>query len=162
MPILLKGIEGIRSYSGFHLGKSGWIEIGQPMIDAFAAATDDRDPLSVDPEEAARGPYGVPVAQNYLILAMVSPMLHDIFLFEDIGLARQWGIERLRFPAPVPVSSCIRLDARLKSARTELTGLRFVLGCTVECDSTTEPALEADIVYQVWPLACAGKKDYAL
>lgn len=162
MPILLKGIEGIRSYAGFPLGKSGWVEIGQPMIDAFAAVTDDRDPLSVDHEEAARGPYGAPVAQNCLILAMVSPMLHDIFLLEDIGLVRQCGIESLRFPAPVPVNACIRLDARLKCARTELASLRFVLECTIECDSTTAPVLEADIAYQVWQPACAGKRDYAL
>ncbi|WP_322057043.1 MaoC/PaaZ C-terminal domain-containing protein [Paraburkholderia sp. J63] len=162
MPILLKGIEGIRAYAGFHLGKSGWVEIGQPTIDAYAAVSDDRDPLSVDPEEAARGPYGAPVAQNCLILAMVPPMLNDIFLLEDIGLARQCGIDRLRFPAPVPVNSCIRLDARLKCARTELASLRFVLECTVECDSTTAPVLEAEIAYRVWQPARAGKRDYAL
>ncbi|SAK80268.1 MaoC/PaaZ C-terminal domain-containing protein [Caballeronia ptereochthonis] len=156
MPILLRGIDGIRAYAGFHLGKSGWVEIGQPTIDAFAAATDDRDALSVDPDEAARGPYGTTIAQNSLILAMVPPMLHDVFLLEDVGLSRQCGIDRLRFLAPVPVNSCIRLDATLKWARAEIAGLRFTLECTIECDCTDLPALQADISYQVWPLACSG------
>jgi acyl dehydratase len=151
VPILLRGIDGIRAYAGFHLGKSGWLEIGQPMIDAFAHATDDRDPLSVDADHAARGPYGATIAQNALILAMVSPLLHDIFLLEDIGLSRQCGIDRLRFLAPVPVNASIRLDATLKCARTELAALRFTLECAIECDATDQPVMQADIAYRAWP-----------
>jgi acyl dehydratase len=154
VPILLRGIDGIRAYAGFHLGKSGWVEVGQAMLDAFAATTDDRDPLSVDPDEAARGPYGVTIAQNSLVLAMVPAMLEDIFLLEEVGLSRQCGMDRLRFLAPVPVNSCIRLDATLKCARAESARLRFTLECTIECDCTDVPVLQADITYQVWPLAC--------
>jgi acyl dehydratase len=156
VPILLRGIDGIRAYAGFHLGKSGWVEIEQPMIDAFAAATDDRDVLSVDPDEAARGPYGTTIAQGGLVLGMISPMLHDIFLLEDVGLSRQCGIDRLRFLTPVPVNSCIRLDATLKCVRAERAGLRLTLECTVECDRTELPVLHAEIAYQVWPSACMG------
>jgi acyl dehydratase len=156
VPILLRGIDGIRAYAGFHLGKSGWVEIEQPMIDAFAAATDDRDVLSVDPNEAARGPYGTTIAQSSLVLAMIPPMLHDIFLLEDVGTSRQCGIDRLQFLAPVPVNSCIRLDATLKCARAELAGLRITLECTVECDRTDVPVLHADIAYQLGPFARIG------
>jgi acyl dehydratase len=156
VPVLLRGIDGIRAYAGFHLGKSGWVEIGQPMIDAFAMATDDRDALSVDTDEAARGPYGVTIAQNALILAMLSPMLHDIFLLEDVGLTRQCGIDRLRFFAAVPVNASIRLDAALKCARTEASALRFTLECAVECDRAEVPVLQAEVSYRVWPLSCAG------
>lgn len=156
MPVLLRGIDGIRAYAGFHLGKSAWVEIGQPTIDAFATATDDHDALSVDADEAARGPYGVPVAQNALILAMISPMLHDIFLLEDVGLARQCGIDRLKFFAPVPVDAAIRLDATLKCARREAGALKFTLECAVESDCTDRPVLEAEVSYLAWPLACVG------
>jgi acyl dehydratase len=158
VPVLLRGIDGIRAYAGFHLGKSAWIEIGQPMIDAFATATDDHDALSVDADEAARGPYGVPVAQSTLILAMISTMLHDIFLLEEVGLVRQCGIDRLKFLAPVPVDTSIRLVATLKCARREAGALKFTLECLVEGDCTDLPVLKADVSYLAWPLTCAAER----
>ena len=153
MPILLRGIEGIKAYAGFHLGKSSWIEVNRDMITGFAAATDDWDWISVDEEKAAQGPFGGAVAQSYLILSLMVPLLSDIYLLEDIGLGLQCGINRLRFLAPVPVNSSIRLDATLKSVETVGDGAQLVLDCVIECDAAKQPALEAEIVYRFWPSA---------
>ncbi len=151
MPILLRGIEGIKAYAGFNLGKSSWVEINKDMINGFASATDDWDWISVDEEKAAQGPFGGTIAQSYLVLSLMIPLLSDIYLLEDIGLGLQCGINRLRFLAPVPVNSSIRLDATLKSVDAVGEGAQLVLVCVIECDATKEPALEAEIVYRFWP-----------
>jgi acyl dehydratase len=154
VPILLRGIEGIQAYAGFNLGKSGWVEISQEMINAFASTTDDWDWLCVDEERAKRGPFGRTVAQSYLIVGMVVPMLQDVYLLEGIGHGLHHGIDRLRFPTPVPVDSCIRLDVTLKSAEADGEGLNLVLDCTMECDATQGPVLQADILYRVSQSSC--------
>ena len=151
MPILLRGIDGIKAYAGFNLGKSSWVEVTRDMIHAFASATDDRDWISVDEERAAQGPFGGAIAQSYLVLSLTIPLLSDIYLLEDIGLGLQGGINRLRFLAPVPVNSSIRLDVTLKSVEEVGEGIQAVLICVMECDASRQPAFEAEIVYRFWP-----------
>ncbi|VVD33753.1 MaoC/PaaZ C-terminal domain-containing protein [Paraburkholderia dioscoreae] len=153
MPILLRGIEGIRAYSGFRLGKSSWVEVSQDMINAFASATDDWDWISVDEARARRGPFGKPVAQNTLILSLIVPLLHDVCVLEDIGVNIVHGIDRLRFLGPVPVDSSVRLDVELKSVNTSGESCHWVLGCKMECDVSDTPVLEAEIVYCIGPAA---------
>lgn len=151
MPILLRGIQGIKAYAGRNLGKSAWMEIDQEMINAYASMTDDRDWISVDEARSRRGPFGGTVAPGYLVLSLAIPMLHDIYLLEDIGeLGLHCGVDRLRFLAPVPVNSSIRLDATLKSVDTVEEGGKLVLECVMECDATREPVLEAELVYRFW------------
>ncbi|MGF6507364.1 MaoC/PaaZ C-terminal domain-containing protein [Paraburkholderia sp. 32] len=151
MPILLRGIEGIKAYSGFHLGKSSWVEVSQDMINTFASATDDWDWISVDEARARRGPFGKPVAQNTLILSLIVPLLHDVFVLEDIGVNIVHGIDRLSFSGTVPVDSSVRLDVAVKTA--SMTGERghWVLACKMECDVSDTPVLEAELVYCVGP-----------
>jgi len=159
MPILLRGIEGIKAYAGFNLGKSSWVEVNKDMIDRFASATDDWDWISVDEERAAHGPFGGAIAQSYLVLSLVIPLLSDIYLLEDIGLGLQCGINRLRFLAPVPMNSSIRLDATLKSVEAVGEGAQLVLECVIECDAAKQPALEAEIVYRFWPSASSSIRE---
>ncbi len=153
MPILLRGIEGIKAYAGFNLGKSSWMEVSQDMINAFASTTDDWDWIHVDEERSREGPFGDTIAHGYLTLSLVIPLLHDIYLLEDIGVGLHYGINRLRFPAPLPVNSSIRLDATLKSAEAVDDGVQMVLECVMECDATAKPVMYAEIVYRFWPKA---------
>ncbi len=153
MPILLRGIEGIKAYSGFHLGKSSWMEVSQDMINAFASATDDWDWISVDESRARRGPFRKPVAQNTLILSLIVPLLHDVCVLEDIGMNIVHGIDRLRFLGPVPVDSSVRLDVTVKTvAMTGKLG-HWVLACKMECDVSNTPVLEAEVAYCIGPAA---------
>ncbi|MGA7781732.1 MAG: MaoC/PaaZ C-terminal domain-containing protein [Paraburkholderia sp.] len=155
MPILLRGVEGIQAYTGFDLGKSSWVEIDQGMVNSFASTTDDWDWLCVDEDRAKIGPFGRTVAQSYLILSLVTPMLRDIYLLEGIGYSSHHGLNRLRFPAPVPVNSSVRLDATLRSVEPVTEGVELVLECAMECDGTSAPVLLAEIIYRVWPEDCA-------
>jgi acyl dehydratase len=151
VPILLRGIEGIKAYSGFHLGKSSWVEVSQDMINAFASATDDWDWISVDEARARRGPFGKPVAQNTLILSLIVPLLHDVFVLEDIGVNIVHGIDRLRFRGTVPVDSSVRLDVTVKSVDITSEHRHWVLACKMECDISDTPVLDAELVYCVGP-----------
>lgn len=151
MPILLRGIEGIKAYSGFHLGKSSWVEVSQDMINAFASATDDWDWISVDEARARRGPFGKPVAQNTLILSLIVPLLHDVCVLEDVGVNIVHGIDRMRFLGPVPVDSSVRLDVTVKSVGKTDQGAHWVLACRMECDVSDTPVLEAELVYCIGP-----------
>lgn len=152
MPILLRGIEGIKAYSGFHLGKSSWVEVSQDMINAFASATDDWDWISVDEARARRGPFGKPVAQNTLILSLIVPLLHDVCVLEDVGVNIVHGIDRMRFLGPVPVDSNVRLDVTVKTVGKTDGVAHWVLACRMECDISDTPVLEAELVYRIGPV----------
>ncbi|WP_421793723.1 MaoC family dehydratase [Hydrocarboniphaga effusa] len=151
MPIMLKGLDGIRAHAGFQLGKSGWIEVTQEMINTFADATDDYDWLHVDEAKAKEGPFGGTIAHGYHTLSLVIPLLHDIYVLEDVGVGLHYGVDRLRFPAPVPVNSSVRLSARMKSAEPIGETIQMTLECTMECDSSDKPVLYAEIIFRYWP-----------
>ena len=145
-PLRLKGIDGIKSYAGKHLGTSQWLTIDQQRIDLFAEATGDFDWIHVNPELAKNGPFGKTIAHGYLTLSMVFALLREIYVFEDIKMGLNYGIDKLRFPAPVPVDSRIRLDATLKEARDVPDGVQMTVSCTIECDAVPKPVVVADLV----------------
>lgn len=151
MPIMLRGIEGIKAHVGFDLGKSCWLEVNQEMIDSFARETEDRQWIHVDQQKARQGPFGTTVAQGYLTLNLVVAMLQDIYVLEDIGVGMHYGIDNMRFPLPVPVNASIRLQAVLKSVTAFEDSGEMVLACTVECDATQAPVMHGDIIYRFWP-----------
>jgi acyl dehydratase len=146
-PLRLKGIAGIKSYAGRHLGTSDWITIDQKRIDAFAEATGDFDWIH---ELAKGGPFGKTIAHGYLTLSMVFALLREIYVFEDIKMGLNYGIDKLRFPAPVPVNSRIRLDATLKEARDVADGVQMTVNCTIECDAVPKPVVVADLVFRFY------------
>lgn len=151
MPIVLKGLDGIKAHAGFDLGKSGWIEVTQDMINTFAAAADDYDWLHVDAARAAEGPFGKTIAHGYHTLSLVIPLLHDIYLLEDVGIGLNYGIDRLRFPAPVPVNSSVRLSVKMKSAEAVDDSIQMTIECTMECDAAPKPVLYAELLFRYWP-----------
>jgi acyl dehydratase len=96
---------------GTELGQSSWIEITQGDIDTYADATRDHQWIHVDPERAGRGAFGSTIAHGYLTLGLVIPLWSELIQVDKIGMALNYGLNRLRFPAPVPVGSRIRLRA---------------------------------------------------
>ena len=152
-PVVLKGIAGIKAHAGQHLGKSQWLTIDQTRINAFADATGDHDWIHVNPERAKTGPFGKTIAHGYLTLSMVFALIREVYVFEDIKMGLNYGIEKLRFPSPVPVDSRIRLDLTLKEARDVPDGVQITVGCTIECDASSKPAVVADLVFRHYEVA---------
>jgi len=135
---------------GTDLGESSWIEITQDDIDTFAAATRDHQWIHVDPERAADGPFGSTIAHGYLTLGLVIPLWSELLHVETVGMSVNYGLNKLRFPAPVPVGSRIRLRGKLASASEVPGGVQVVADLTMEVDGSEKPALVAEAVYRFY------------
>ncbi|WP_051022243.1 MaoC family dehydratase [Nocardia pneumoniae] len=142
-------METLRTATGAELGVSDWIEIDQRRIDAFADATEDRQWIHVDPERAAAGPYGTTIAHGYLTLSLLPPIIGQIFRIADAAARINYGVNKIRFPAPVPSGSRIRGRARLASVEEVAGGLQVILAVTVEREGGDKPVCVAETVVRV-------------
>jgi acyl dehydratase len=131
---------------GLELGPSRWIEISQQRIDAFAKTTDDHQWIHVDPARAAEGPYGGTIAHGYLTLSLLSSFVFELLPIE--GTVVNYGLDRVRFPAPLPAGSRIR--ARLMLAeRTELdNGAQLKIIVTFEREGHEKPVCVAEALFR--------------
>jgi len=144
------GLDELRALAGTDLGPSTWLEIDQDRVNAFADATGDHQWIHVDPERARTGPFGGTIAHGYLSLALVIPLWTGLLEIEGIGVAINYGLNRLRFPAPVPVGSAIRLHARVASAEDVRDGVQLTVEFTVEIRGAEKPALVAEAIYRYY------------
>lgn len=144
MPIA--SIEDIRSKLGSEVGVSGWIEIDQARIDAFAEVTEDRQFIHVDPQAAAQTPFGGTVAHGFLTLSLLSRFAADAMLVpEGVKMGVNYGFERVRFIAPVRSGRRVRGRFTLASMAEKRPGQwQFVHNVTVEIEGEDKPALTAD------------------
>src|SRR5699024_4675958 len=112
-PTEYDGIAAFESHVGEQLGYSGWHQVTQREIDLFAEATGDHQWIHVDAEKAAKGPYGKTIAHGYLTLSLVPILVKQIYKVTGLSMQVNYGVDKLRFPAPVPVDSRIRAGAEL-------------------------------------------------
>ena len=144
MPIA--SIEDIKGRIGQEIGVSGWLLVDQAAIDAFADVTQDRQFIHVDPEAAARTPFGGTIAHGFLTLSLLSRMAADVMLRpESLRMGVNYGFERVRFIAPVRSGSRVRGRFTLASAEEKRPGQwQFVHNVAVEIEGEEKPALTAD------------------
>lgn len=144
MPVA--SLDDIRSRIGEEVGASDWVTIDQHRIDEFAEATEDRQFIHVDPDAAARTPFGGTIAHGFLSLSMLSRMAAQGMLVPDsIKMAVNYGLDRVRFIAPVKSGKRIRGRFRLDSVEEKAAGqllLRHTV--TVEIEGEEKPALTAE------------------
>lgn len=136
------------SLSGAELGRTQWRTITQPDIDAFAALTRDQFWIHVDPSAAARGPFGAPIAHGFLTLALIGGFWAELFDVDDATIKVNYGLDRVRFVAPVVVGSRVRMHARLDSVAAAANGWRLTVDQTIEIDGLDRPALVARSIYE--------------
>ena len=131
---------------GTELGVSGWVEVTQARIDAFAEATGDRQWIHIDPERARReSPYRTTVAHGYLTLSMLPVFIYDVIRLDGVRQSVNYGSNRVRFPAPVPAGSRLRGRVRLAAAEPMAGGaLRVTIQTTVEIEGSERPACVAE------------------
>jgi acyl dehydratase len=130
---------------GTSLGPTDWMTIEQDRIDMFAEATGDHQWLHVDPERAASGPFGKTIAHGFLTLSLVNMALPELFMPDNLDWGVNYGVERVRFPAPVPVGSRIRIAGEILEAKD--LGQRMIqtkVRLTVEIEGGEKPACVAD------------------
>jgi len=132
------------------LGTSGWHRIEQRSIDQFAEATGDHQWIHVDPEAAAAGPFGGTIAHGYLSLSMLPMLMSEVMSVEGARMGVNYGIERVRFTAPVPTGSEVRLHAKLLSAERRGEGVLYRVGVQIEIRRAEKPALVGEVLYLVF------------
>jgi acyl dehydratase len=132
------------------LGTSDWETIDQSQIDRFAEATHDHQWIHVDPEIAAQGPFGTTVAHGYLSLSMLPYFVSQVLNVADARMGINYGTEKIRFTAPVPVGSQVRLKARLLGSERRGEGVLYRLGVEIEIKDGEKPALVGEVLYLVF------------
>ena len=132
------------------LGASEWVTLDLERINLFAEATGDHQWIHVDPETAAGGPFGGTIAHGYLSLSLLPGLLSELMTVEGAKMGINYGIDRVRFTAPVPVDSQVRLKARLVSAEGRGEGVLYKLGVEVEIKDAEKPALVGEVLYLVF------------
>jgi acyl dehydratase len=142
-------LDELRTTEERDLGATGWTTIDQGRIDLFAEATGDHQWIHVDPEAAAQGPFGGTIGHGYLSLSLLPGLLSELITVEDARMGINYGIDRVRFTAPVPVNSRVRLKARLLSAEPRGEGVLYRLGVEVEIEDAPKPALVGEVLYLV-------------
>ena len=139
-------VKEILAAVGKPLGTSDWLRIEQDRIDRFADATDDHQWIHVDPERAVEGPFGAPIAHGYLTLSLVHAFLPQLIQVPSATLGVNYGCNKVRFPAPVPVGSRIRGSGELIEATEVAGGVQVVVRVAVEIEGGDKPACVADTV----------------
>ena len=143
-------MSSLRDLIGVELEPTGWLEVSQPRIDAFAHATDDLQWIHVDPVRAAEGPFGTTVAHGYLTLSLCAPLLHEALSgLTGYGMSINYGLNRVRFPAPVPAGSRIRARVTVASVDDVQGGDQAVVVATVEREGGEKPVCVAEIVLRM-------------
>ena len=130
---------------GLELPPTPWLAIEQDRIDAFANATEDRQSIHVDPELAAAGPFGATVAHGFLTLSLLVHLWNQVAPRHD-GVTVNYGLNRVRFPAPVPAGARIRGRFRVESVDDVVGGRQATIAATVERDGTEKPVCVAELV----------------
>jgi len=136
---------------GRDLGRSEWLEIDQARINLFADATGDHQWIHVDAEKAAEGPYGSTIAHGYLTLSLANLFLPQIMQVNNTSMGVNYGCEKVRFPAAVPVGSRIRGHGEVISAEEVKGGVQVVVRITIEIEGSDRPACVIDTISRFFP-----------
>ncbi|MFH8403822.1 MaoC family dehydratase [Streptomyces sp. NPDC018019] len=140
MSITVDGLDGLRALAGSDLGTSRWITVSQDRINTFADATDDHQWIHTDPGKAAAGPFGAPIAHGYLTLSLFIPLFTEILDVRGVTTKVNYGLNRVRFPAPVKAGARVRLAGRLASVEDVPGGVQITVDGTIEIDGGDKPA----------------------
>jgi acyl dehydratase len=133
-----------------HLGFSEYLDITQERINLFAEATGDHQWIHVDPERAKSGPFGTAIAHGYLTLSLVPVFLGEVVVVERVSMGINYGCNKVRFPAPVPVGSNLRLGVSVAEVEPVNDGVQVVMDMTLETEGSTKPSCVAQVVYRYY------------
>ncbi|MEU4202378.1 MaoC family dehydratase [Streptomyces sp. NPDC045470] len=143
-PRVFGSLDALRNAVGEDLGTSDWLEIDQKRIDLFADATGDHQWIHVDPERAAAGPFGTTIAHGYLTLALLPALVPQLLRVDNVKMGINYGVDKVRFPAPVPVGSRVRATARIAGVTEVSGGVQLATTVTVEREGGEKPVCVAE------------------
>jgi acyl dehydratase len=143
-------VSSLWERNGDVFGPSEWRVITQDEVSRFAKLTGDLNPIHIDPEVAAASPFGTTIVHGYFTLSLVVPLLADILVVSDVRTGVNYGLDRVRFPAPVPVGSRVRVRGALTEVTSIPGGSQVHLTATFEVEGSEKPACVADMVLRYY------------
>jgi acyl dehydratase len=146
----IQSMDALADMVGQHLGYSDWVVVDQDRIDRFADATGDHQWIHVDPQRARQGPFGTTIAHGYLTLSLVPWLLGQVVRVEGVTFGVNYGCNKVRFPAPVPVGSELRLGATVASVDDVAGGVQVAMDVTLEVRGAAKPSCAAQVVYRYY------------
>jgi acyl dehydratase len=147
---MITDLAGLAAHAGETLGTTGWRTFTQDDVNAFADLTDDHNFIHVDPEAAARSPFGGTIAHGYFTLAMLAPISMELIQISDLGMGVNYGLDKVRFPAPVPVGARFRGTAVLDEVTEVKGGQQAKATITIEVEGSAKPAVVAECLFRYY------------
>lgn len=142
----------VTTLTGADLGTTDWITVGQDRINTFADATDDHQWIHVDPERAKRGPFGSPIAHGYLTLSLVIPLWSELLDISGVATKVNYGLNKVRFPSPVPAGARIRAAGKLVDVQeVDRGGVQLSADIRIDIEGADKPACIAQPVFRFYP-----------
>jgi len=153
--LTIEGIDGLKELVGQELGTSDWIDVTQADVDAFAEATGDHQWIHVDPERAAQTPFGGTIAHGLYTLSVGPKFAGELFDVSGVAFALNYGYDRVRFPAPLPTGSRLRMVATLKAVDDVAGGVQVTVTQTFEREGAAgaaddKPVCVADHLFRMY------------
>ncbi|PBC81546.1 Acyl dehydratase [Streptomyces sp. 2224.1] len=145
-PRVFGSLDELRGAVGEELGTSDWLEIDQKRIDLFAEATGDHQWIHVDQEKAAAGPFGTTIAHGYLTLSLLPAFVPQLMRVDNVKMGINYGTNKVRFPATVPVGSRLRATARIAEVTEVPGGVQLATVVTIEREGGDKPVCVAESV----------------
>ncbi len=147
---IFTSVDELRAAVGEEFGPTEWQEIDQKRIDLFAEATGDHQWIHVDPDKAAGGPFGTTIAHGYLTLSLIPSFTPQLFAVEGVQMGVNYGVNKVRFPSPVPVGSRLRASAQIAEVTEVTGGVQLVARITIERENGDKPVCVADTVVRFY------------
>jgi acyl dehydratase len=148
--LTLTRIDELTERVGTEFGASDWVPVTQEALDAFAAATGDHQWIHTDAARAADSPFGGTIARGYYTLALAPALLAQVLPLDGFAMAVNYGLDRLRFPAPLPTGEQVRMRVRLNAVAPVPGGTALSLNLTFERAAGGKPVCVANAVYRVY------------
>lgn len=150
MATQVESIDAFKALVGTHLGYSEYKTVTQEEVNLFAEATGDHQWIHVDPERAKDGPFGGPIAHGYLTLSLIPVLMGQVVRTNGVRMGVNYGTNKVRFPAPVPVGSEIRLGATVAEVEDVPGGIQVALDVTIEVKDAPKPSCVAQVVFRYY------------
>jgi len=147
---VINGIDEMKTLVGEHMGFSEWHEVTQEQVNQFAEATGDHQWIHIDEEKAKAGPFGRTIAHGYFTISLAPVLMGEVVRTEGVSMGVNYGINKLRFPAPMPVGEKVRMGAKLVDVTDIAGGAQTAYELTFEVEGQAKPACVAEVLYRVY------------
>ncbi|KOX09894.1 MaoC family dehydratase [Micromonospora profundi] len=144
-------LDDLTAAVGESIGPGPWRQVEQSRVDLFAEATDDHQWIHVDPVRAASGPFGGTVAHGYLTLSLLPALAGQLYRVEGIAMGVNYGLNRVRFPAPLRVGTAVRATATIAEVSQVSGGVQLVMAVAVEAEGGAKPVCVAETISRLYP-----------